>query len=255
MPIVQAPFGGAATPELVLAVARAGALGTLGATWTEPSVMKTQIDAIRAATGRPFAVNLCLDFPIEERLDLALASGVPLISLFWGDPTPHIGRIHEAGARCLATVGSAEEARHHVAAGVDIIVAQGFEAGGHVWGTVSTMALVPAVVDAVDPIPVIAAGGVADGRGLAASLALGAQAAWIGTRFLAAREAAVHHAYREALIAATETDTTYSMLFDVGWEDGSDANPHERDRRRVAGGRSTTERRAPGRRRVDRDRC
>ena len=98
-------------------------------------------------------------------------------------------------------------------------MAQGWEAGGHVWGEVSTLALVPRVVDAVAPLPVVAAGGIADGRGLAAVLALGAGAAWMGTRFLLAEEAATHPVYREAVIAADETATAYSSLFDVGWPD------------------------------------
>jgi NAD(P)H-dependent flavin oxidoreductase YrpB (nitropropane dioxygenase family) len=101
--------------------------------------------------------------------------------------------------------------------GVDVIVAQGWEAGGHVRGTVATMPLVPAVVDAVAPVPVVAAGGIADGRGLAAALALGAAGVWIGTRFLASEEAAIHDRYRERLFAANEDDTFYGNLFDVGW--------------------------------------
>ncbi len=119
----------------------------------------------------------------------------------------------------LHTVANAEEARRARDAGVDAVVAQGWEAGGHVWGEVSTLALVPRVVDAVAPLPVVAAGGIADGRGVAAVLALGAGAAWMGTRFLLAEEAATHPVYREAVIAADETATAYSALFDVGWPD------------------------------------
>ncbi len=120
-------------------------------------------------------------------------------------------------------MGSAEEARRGVAAGVDVIVAQGWEAGGHVWSMVSTLPLVPAVVDAVAPVPVIAAGGIGDARGVAAVLALGAQAAWLGTRFLLAEEMPVHEEYRRRLIAAAETDAQwYPDLYDVGWP----ASPH-----------------------------
>ena len=117
----------------------------------------------------------------------------------------------------LHTVASAEEARRAAAAGVDAVVAQGWEAGGHVWSEVSTLALVPRVVDAVAPLPVVAAGGIGDGRGLAAVLALGAGAGWLGTRFLLAEEAATHPEYRERVIAADETGTAYSALFDGGW--------------------------------------
>ena len=123
----------------------------------------------------------------------------------------------------MHTVGSAEEARRAVASGVDVIVAQGWEAGGHVWGNVATLPLVPAVVDAVAPVPVIAAGGIGDARGVAAVLALGAQAAWLGTRFLLAEEMPIHEDYRRRLIAAAETDAQrYPNLYEVGWPD----SPH-----------------------------
>jgi nitronate monooxygenase len=118
----------------------------------------------------------------------------------------------------LHTVGSAEDAKRAVDCGVDIVVAQGWEAGGHIRGTVATMPLVPAVVDAVSPVPVVAAGGIADGRGLAAVLALGASGAWIGTRFLASQEAAIHPRYRERLMQASENDTVFlENLFDIRW--------------------------------------
>jgi len=123
----------------------------------------------------------------------------------------------------MHTVGTAEEARRAVASGVDVVVAQGREAGGHVWGNVATLPLVPAVVDAVAPVPVIAAGGIGDARGVAAVLALGAQAAWLGTRFLPAEEMPIHDDYRRRLIAAAETDPQrYPNLYSVGWPD----SPH-----------------------------
>ncbi len=119
----------------------------------------------------------------------------------------------------LQTVSSAEEAKQALDEGADIVVAQGWEAGGHVRGSVATLPLVPAVVDAVAPSPVVAAGGIADGRGLAAVMALGASAAWIGTRFLLSDECPIHPHYRERLIAANETDTLYTSVYDVGWPD------------------------------------
>ena len=117
----------------------------------------------------------------------------------------------------MHSVGSVSEAREAVAAGADVIVAQGWEAGGHVRGTVSTLVLVPAVVDAVAPIPVAAAGGIADGRGIAAALALGAAGVWLGTRFVASDEALAHPVYKQRLLAADVDDTVHSTLFDVGW--------------------------------------
>ena len=143
---------------------------------------------MRERTERPFGVNLGLAWDQRERLALALTAGAPVISFFWGDAGHLIGEAHEAGALVFVTVGTGAEGQAAAAAGADVIVAQGWEAGGHVWGNVSTLALVPRVVDAVAPVPVVAAGGIADGRGLAAALALGATGAWVGTRFLAAHE-------------------------------------------------------------------
>ena len=153
---------------------------------------------MKSLTDKPFAVNLILDFPQEERSKLVYEQ-VPVISFFWGDPGDLVARAKAGGAMVMQTVGTAEEAKVAVRYGVDVVVAQGWEAGGHVWGTIATMALVPAVVDAVTPVPVVAAGGVADGRGLAAALALGASGAWIGTRFLASEEATIHPHYRDRL--------------------------------------------------------
>jgi nitronate monooxygenase len=136
----------------------------------------------------------------------------------WGDPAGYIEQVHDANGLVLHSVGSAEEARRAVASGVDVIVAQGWEAGGHVWSQVATLPLVPAVVDAVAPVPVIAAGGIGDARGVAAVFALGAQAAWLGTRFLLAQEMPIHEDYRRRLIGAAETDAVwYPDLFEVGW--------------------------------------
>jgi nitronate monooxygenase len=219
LPIVQAPVGGITTPALAAAVSKAGGLGMLSITWRDPNTLRALLRDTRARTANPFAVNLVLNWDPTERLAIALEEGVPIVSFFWGDPTPWVDQVHAAGGLVLQTVASAQEARRVRAAGVDAVVAQGWEAGGHVRGEVSTLALVPRVVDAVTPLPVVAAGGIADGRGLAAVLALGAGAAWMGTRFLLAEEAATHPIYREAVIAADETATAYSSLFDVGWPD------------------------------------
>ncbi|MEW1656749.1 nitronate monooxygenase [Streptomyces sp. NPDC093707] len=218
-PIVQAPVGSAATAELAAAVSQAGGLGTLALTWVTPQEAAQRIRTTRRLTDRPFGVNLVLDFPLDHLLTTCLDEGVRIISTFWGDPGTVNEQVHAAGALHLHTVGSTEEARRAVDAGVDVIVAQGWEAGGHVRGQVGTMALVPAVVDAVHPVPVIAAGGIGDGRGLAAALALGAQAGWLGTRFLTALEANTHETYRAAVLHATEADTVYTRCFDGGWPD------------------------------------
>ena len=217
LPIIQAPIGGATTPALVAAVSNAGGLGVLSITWRSLELTRALIRETRALTERPFAVNLVLDWDPTERLAIALAEGVKLVSFFWGDPAPYLATVHDAGGLVLHAVGSAAEGRRAVVDGVDLIVAQGWEAGGHVWGNVATMALVPVVVDAVAPVPVIAAGGIVDGRGLVAALALGAAGVWLGTRFLLAEEASVHSHYRARLLAASETDTVHTELFDGGW--------------------------------------
>lgn len=213
-PIVQAPMS--AVPQLAAAVSNAGALGMLALTWSTPAG-----DAVRetaALTDRPFGGNLVLNSDQHRRLDEALEAGLRIVSLFWGDPAGYVEQVHDANGVVLHTVGSADEARRAVASGVDVVVAQGWEAGGHVWGQVATLPLVPAVVDAVAPVPVIAAGGIGDGRGVAAVLALGAQAAWLGTRFLLAQEMPIHEEYRRRVMDAAETDTRwYANLYEVGW--------------------------------------
>jgi NAD(P)H-dependent flavin oxidoreductase YrpB (nitropropane dioxygenase family) len=211
-------MAGAVGPTLAAAVSNAGGLGMLALWRADIETMRRQIRETRALTPRPFAVNLVLEFPQEERLAVCLDEGVRIISFFWRDPASLVPRAKAGGALVLHTVGSAIDAKRAVDCGVDIVVAQGWEAGGHVRGMVATMPLVPAVVDAVRPTPVVAAGGIADGLGLAAVLALGAAGAWIGTRFLASHEAAIHRRYQELLLRASETDTIYlDNLFDVRW--------------------------------------
>ena len=213
-PIVQAPM--AAVPALAAAVSNAGALGMVTLTWSDPAG-----DVIRetaALTDRPFGGNLVLTSDQHRRLDEALAAGLRIVSFFFGDPADYVEQVHAAGGLVLHTVGSAEQARRSVGSGVDVVVAQGWEAGGHVASQVATLPLVPAVVDAVAPVPVIAAGGIGDARGVAAVLALGAQAAWLGTRFLLAEEMPVHEEYRRRLLNAVETDAQwYPDLYEVGW--------------------------------------
>lgn len=218
-PIVQAPMGGATTPELAAAVSNAGGLGMLALSWHPPEAARAEIRRTRALTDRPFGVNLVLAFPQEARLAACLEEGVPLISFFWGDPAPFVAPCHAAGARVASTVASARQAQAVAAAGVDVLVAQGWEAGGHVLGEVATLPLVRAVARAAPGRPVLAAGGISDGEGLAAALALGASGAWVGTRFLGSLEAQIHPAYRERLIGADETSTVHTRLFDVGWPD------------------------------------
>jgi nitronate monooxygenase len=214
LPIVQAPV--TADARLPAAVSNAGALGSVPLWWADDAGELVRETA--ALTERPFSGNFVLTSDQHQRLDQALSAGLRIVSFLWGDPAGYVDRVHDAGGLVMHTVGSAEEARRAAASGVDVVVAQGWEAGGHVWGRVATLPLVPAVVDAVAPLPVIAAGGIGDARGVAAVLALGAQAAWLGTRFLIAEETPIHDEYRRRLIAAAETDAEwYPDLYQVGW--------------------------------------
>jgi NAD(P)H-dependent flavin oxidoreductase YrpB (nitropropane dioxygenase family) len=217
VPVIQAPIGSAATPELAAAVSNAGALGMLSLTWKTEAEAGAAIRRTRELTSRPFGVNLVLDWSPDEKLAIAREEGVPVVSFFWGDPSPYVKKVHDAGALVLHSVGSVAEARAAKDAGVDAVVAQGWEAGGHVRGSVTTLVLTPRVASEVTPLAVVAAGGIADGRGLLAALALGASGVWTGTRFLLSEEARVHDVFRERVLAATEEDTVHGTIFDVGW--------------------------------------
>jgi NAD(P)H-dependent flavin oxidoreductase YrpB (nitropropane dioxygenase family) len=217
-PIVLGGMSSGTNVELVAAVSQAGGLGILGVTGRSPEQIREAADAIRARTTRPFGLNLLL-FMVGSRIDpaaveAAIGSGARVLSTAWGDPAPYVSSAHAAGQIVMHMVATAEDARHAVDAGVDVVVAQGTEGGGHV-GLVSTMALVPAVLDVAGGVPVLAAGGIADGRGLAAALAMGADGVLMGTRFLATREAPVPASYKQAIVDASGSDTVISQVPDL----------------------------------------
>lgn len=219
-PVIQAPIG--PWPELVAAVSNAGGLGMLQASWLHPATLRDAIRATRERTNRPFAINLALHENRESLLDTALEEGVSIVTLTGGDLEPYAARAHEGSATVAYAVGSARDALQAMDAGADIIVAQSWEAGGHVHSQVAGLTLIPSVKDAVGDTPVVAAGGIADGRGLAAALALGADAIWMGTRFVASEEARFTTAYKQDVVAADEAVPVLTTLFDVGWPD----SPH-----------------------------
>jgi nitronate monooxygenase len=221
-PIVAAPMGFISGPELAAAVSNAGGLGIMSFSGNPPPVLREEIRRLRALTDKPFGVGVLLGgphlpFPVSAVVDVCLEERVPVLLTFWGDPTPYVAAAHAARVTVIDQVGSVAEAERAARAGVDAIVAQGVEAGGHLAGEVTTMALVPRVVDAVAPLPVIATGGIADARGLVAALALGAQAVMIGTRLIATREAYAHPVYKQKILAATEDQTVRTTLFGHGW--------------------------------------
>jgi NAD(P)H-dependent flavin oxidoreductase YrpB (nitropropane dioxygenase family) len=218
-PVVVAPMGPDLTgPELVAAVCNAGGFGVLQAQLCSPVSLRRQIRYLRTLTSRPFGVNFVLHFPHHDGVEVCIGERVTALSFFWGDPTEFISPAHSAGIAVIHQVGSVDAAIRARDAGVDVIIAQGGEAGGHLAGQVSSMVLLPRIVDAVAPTLVLAAGGIADGRGLAAALCLGADGVVMGTRFLATPEANAHPVYKAAIIAASEEDTVRTTLFGEGWE-------------------------------------
>ncbi len=213
--------GGMAGPHLTAAVSNAGGCGVLGMGGLPAPFIQEQIRQVRTLTDRPFGVNIILPLLQEGQIETCLAEAVPLLVLFWGDPEPYMKEAHRAGTKVFLQVGSVEEALTAVNAGVDGIIAQGVEAGGHVKSTTSLSTLVPAMVEAVGPVPVIAAGGIATGHGVVAALTLGAQAVSMGTRFVASEEVQVIQAYKQRIVDSTAEDTVYTTLFDVGWPEAA----------------------------------
>jgi enoyl-[acyl-carrier protein] reductase II len=207
VPVLQAPIWPATSPELVAAVAEAGALGSIGAVLTPAADVRRQIDRVRELTDRPFVVNHVLSALDEEALQATLDAKPAAIGFALGHPGDLVDRAHAAGCRVIHQVHTVAQAREVAPLGVDVIVAQGSEAGGQgMLAGVGAMALAPQVVDAVAPIPVLVAGAVADGRGLAAALMLGADGANVGTRFLASEEASAAAAWKDRIVQAESED-------------------------------------------------
>ena len=214
-PVMLAGMGGVSYHRLVAAVSEAGGFGTLGAGAMTPSQLHDEIRATKELTAKPFGVDLLTALPAQmlESIDIMLDEDVPVFVAALGVPREVIERCHANNVLVVNMCGKVRHAIAAVEAGCDLVVAQGTEAGGHT-GTVATFPLVPQIVDAVgDRVPVVAAGGIFDGRGLAASLALGADGVWIGTRFIATPEARAVPGYKEALIRTPEDGTVVSRAF------------------------------------------
>ena len=213
LPIFQAGMSSYTTPELVAAVSIAGGLGIIGGLSRGPDELREEIRKVRELTSRPFGVNHVVSQLDPDSIDVTIELRVPVLSLAWGRAGEIVHRAHDAGMKVIHQVNTPEEAGRAAADGADVIVAQGGEGGGHV-GAMSTLALVPQVVDVVNGVPVLAAGGIADGRGLAAVLMLGAQGALIGTRFLATPEARGHSHSKDVILNALGSQTVASKFFD-----------------------------------------
>jgi nitronate monooxygenase/enoyl-[acyl-carrier protein] reductase II len=212
-PVIQAGMGPFTSARLTAAVSEAGGLGSLGAGTRTAAQLRAELARLRELTDRPFAVNHTVSNLDEDAFAVTLAARPAVVSFALSDPGELVERAHRAGALVAHQVTTVAEARTAVEGGVDVIIAQGGEAGGF-GGRIAGLVLVPQVVDAVHPIPVVAAGGIADGRGLAAALCLGAQAVNIGTRFLATPEAPIHQDWKQAILAADAVDPVKVELFD-----------------------------------------
>jgi NAD(P)H-dependent flavin oxidoreductase YrpB (nitropropane dioxygenase family) len=218
LPLMQAPIGPATTEELVTAVSRAGALGTLAASWTDPRRLRRQLRTIHASVGSRFCVNLVLHFDQRERLDVVLEENAGFVSFSWGVDRHVIERARDAGVVVLVQVGDVASGLEAADAGASIVIAQGAEAGGHVQGTVALRDLLREMRPLLE-LPIIAAGGIGDAASASAALDCGVDGVACGTVFLAALEADVHPAYFERLVAATAADTVLTTAFDIGWPD------------------------------------
>ncbi len=213
-PILLAPMGSAAGGKLAAAVTSAGGLGLVGSGYANAATVRKELaEAGNTRVGVGFILWALDKNPAA--LDVALDARPAAIMLSFGDPSPFIARIRDAGCKIICQVQTLAQAKQAAAAGADVIIAQGRDAGGHSGTTRGTMGLVPAVVDAVAPVPVVAAGGIADGRGLAAALALGAAGVSMGTRFTASRESLWDQAMKAATLAAGGDQTEQTRVFDI----------------------------------------
>jgi enoyl-[acyl-carrier protein] reductase II len=212
-PIILAGMGGVSMADLVAAVSNAGGLGVIGAATLGPEALRNEIRRTRELTTKPFAVDLLAPQPdvIRPHMQVLYEENIKIFVAGLAVPGPFIAEMHERGMTIVVMCGKVRHAINAAAAGADVVAAQGTEAGGHT-GEIGSFALIPQVVDAVD-IPVLAAGGISDGRGVAAALALGAQGAIVGTRFIATPEAAAAASYRRALVEGTEEDTLRTRCY------------------------------------------
>jgi NAD(P)H-dependent flavin oxidoreductase YrpB (nitropropane dioxygenase family) len=202
-------------PSFTIASSEAGIMGSFAGVGLMPApVLAVMLEDVMKGTRKPFHVNFITIYTQDEHIALCAAMKVPAVSFHWGAPKPSwIAQLQKAGVKVWEQVGSVDNAKRAADSGIDCIIAQGSEAGGHNYGQLPTLALVPAVRDAIGDVMLLAAGGIADGRGLAAALALGADGAWIGTRFVATKEGNVHEQYKARLVAAKSSDTTKTRIF------------------------------------------
>jgi enoyl-[acyl-carrier protein] reductase II len=222
VPFVNAGMAFVATAPLASAVCNAGGLGMIGIAAMDPAFLRAQIHQIRGATDRAFGVNIIARFSTPDQIDILVQEKVPLVVFFWDEaPADWIARLREAGARIWIQIGSIAEASAAIAQGVDGLVVQGSEAGGHNRSSAGLLSLLPAVCDIAGDRLVIASGGIADGRTAAAALALGADGVWVGTRLLASHEADAHPEYKQRVLDAAVDDTARHNIFGPEFPDAT----------------------------------
>ena len=210
-PILQGGMAWLGTAELAAAVSEAGGLGIIGAGHMPPDIFRNEIHKLKERTSKPFGCNIMLMSPfVKEVMEVVVEERVPVITTGAGNPGVYIPALKEIGTKVIPVVASVLLAKRLLRGGIDAIIAEGTESGGHV-GDITSMALIPQVVDAVD-VPVIAAGGIADGRGMAAAFALGAQAVQMGTRFVLSEECIAHENYKNAVLKAKDRATVMTGL-------------------------------------------
>jgi NAD(P)H-dependent flavin oxidoreductase YrpB (nitropropane dioxygenase family) len=217
-PVVLGGMGTATTAPLVAAVSNAGGFGTLGTSAFNAATLDSEVSAILERTGKPFGINHLL-FQIQEEMFAVTLRARPAVAAFaWArkdqDLREYFRRAHDVGSKVMYMAGEVPEALRAAEAGADILVAQGTEAGGHV-GWMASLPLVPMMVEAVKPLPVLSAGGIANGRGLAAALALGAEGVLLGTRFMATPEAPIHPNFKQAIVDSDGHDTVLTEIPDI----------------------------------------
>lgn len=224
LPILLAGMGGVARHRLAAAVARAGGFAVLGMVREPVSRIRDEVMALRALCSGPFAVNLIPAATpaalLKQQVAACAALEVPAMVLFWEVDQQLVRHLKEEGIQVIYQVGSREDAQQALAAGADVLIAQGHEAGGHVRGTTGTLSLLAELVP-LSPVPVVAAGGIANGRTLAAALALGAQGVSLGSAFVATAEANAHPHHQQRLIAGGADDTVYTQQFSVNWHEAA----------------------------------
>lgn len=219
-PILQAPIGSAASVHLAAAVSNAGGMGSLALTWNEPEEAAQRVYELCSSTSNSFFINFVLGFPsvpIEAILDATLEAGATVYTFSWGQPGKLIAKIHHNNSLAGVQVGSVDGAKRAIDDGADFIICQGLEAGGHVQSTTPLKFLLRDVIEIVGSVPVVAAGGISNGKDLAGVLASGACAAMLGTRFVATVESFAHPEYKQALVEAEAENAVYTQCFNRIW--------------------------------------